>query len=563
MKPWEKYQATAPPADGPWTKYAPQGPTPVDPSILQQHTNDLDYKMAVAGAQQAESLPQYAGRFVREGVLPTVGAAAGTAIGGIPGGMAGAALGETVSQATGLTPAGSVIPEANKPDLGRVATQAVAQGVIPLALAGGKRLYDTGKSLVEPFYQSGRDAIIGRTLNTASGGQKDAVVQALMNARELVPGSAPTVGQAANNAGLASLERAASAVDPTVTVEYATRMAAQNAARTGALRSIAGTDADRAFAEQARKLSTAPLIDAVNKSSAVVDPSKTIGLIDNLMEKSPGRTQLTNTLRQVKDSLFKDDGTLRSNAAELYQGARKNLTDLLNQKAGDGSKLNEAISRELSVVMKSLDHQIGKAEPAYTAFLHDYAEMSKPINRMDVGRKIEEKAVNKLTDVVQPNAYANALSDKVAQQATGFKRATLDKTMTPGQMQTLQAIKDDLSRAMIAQNSAGTVGSDTVKKLAYSNLIDRAGVPTFLREFAPTQVVGNILARGADAGYASANRELSQELALTLLNPQRAAGLMRGAAPSRYDAIIAELLKRGTPVTGAIGGQLANERNAP
>ena len=204
MNPWEKYQSPSSTDAAPWTKYAaPAEPAAVDTGILAQHANDLDYKMAIAGAKQAESLPQYAGRFVREGALPTAGAAIGTAIGGIPGGMAGAALGETVSQATGLTPAGSVIPEANKPDLGRIAMTGAMQGVVPLALSGGKRIIDTGKSLVEPFYKKGQEAIVGRALRTASGGQVDDVVQALMNAKQLVPGSAPTAGQAANNAGIA------------------------------------------------------------------------------------------------------------------------------------------------------------------------------------------------------------------------------------------------------------------------------------------------------------------------------------------------------------------------
>lgn len=558
MPPWEKYQSPSS-SDGPWAKYA----APVDVSVLQQHTGDLDYKMATAGAKQAESFPQYAGRFIKEGVLPTAGGAAGSVIGGLPGAMAGAALGETVSQATGLTPAGSVIPEANKPDLGRVAVAGAMQGVVPLAIAGGKRLFDTGKSMLEPFYQSGREAIIGRTLNTAAGGQQAQAIQALRNANELVPGSLPTVGQGAQNAGLASLERAASSIDPTVTNAFASRLADQNAARTGVIRSIAGTDADRVFAEQARKTHTAPLLEALKSSQAPVDPSRTVSLIDNLIEQAPGRTQLTNTLKQVRSSLFDESGSLRANASQLYQGARKNLTDLLNQKAGDGSKLNEAISRELTVVMKSLDNQIGKAEPAYKQFLADYAEMSKPINRMDVGREIEQKSINKLTDTLQPNAYANALSDKTAQRATGFKRATLEGTMTPEQLAKLQAVKEDLARALTAEKSAGTVGSDTVKKLAYSNLIDRAGVPTFLREFAPTQAMGNILARGADAAYGSANRELSQQLAMTLLDPRKAASLMGQAVPSRMDAMIAELLKRGTPFTGAAAAQLEQERRQP
>lgn len=562
MKPWEKYKSVGTAVEeGPWTKYA--APAAVDPdALLKDHANSLDYKMAVAQGKQAESLPQYAGRFVREGALPTLGAAAGSAIGGIPGAMAGAALGETVSQATGLTPAGSVIPEANNPDLGRVAMTGAMQGAVPLSAAAAKRIYGTAKGLVEPFYHSGREAIIGRTLNTASGGQKDAVAKALVQARELVPGSLPTAGQAANNAGIASLERAASAIDPTVTVEYANRIAEQNAARTWALRGIAGTEADRAFAEHARKASTAPLLDTLKNSPAQVDPSRTVGLIDDMLQQYSGRPKLTNALQQVKSSLFNADGSLKSNPLQLYQGPRTNITDMLAEKAGDGSKLNAAISRQLSVVMKSLDSQIGKAEPAYKAFMHDYAEMSKPINRMEVGSKILEKSTDRLTgETIRPESFGAALSDKTAQQATGFKRATLDKTMTPQQMQTLEAVRDDLARAVMAQKQAGTAGSDTVKKLAYSNLIDRAGVPTFLREFAPTQVIGNILARGGDAAYSAANRDLSHQLAMTLLDPKEAARVMGKAMPSRYDAIIEELLKRGAPVTSATASQLANQRN--
>lgn len=412
-----------------------------------------------------------------------------------------------------------------------------------------------GKAALEPFYDSGRNAIIGRTLNTAAGGQQGSAIRELLASRELVPGSWPTVGQASGNAGLASLERAASSIDPSVTVAFQGREAAQNAARTALLRGIAGTDADRQFAEMARKSATAPLIAAVTRSSAPVDTLRTDQLIDRIIAKSPGRSQLTNVLKNVKESLYDDAGNLRSNVSQLYQGARKNMTDLLAAKAGDGSKVNEAVSRELSLVMKSLDHQINKAEPAYGQFMGDFSAMSKPINRMDVGRKIEEKAVNPLTDVIRPDSYARALSDKIAQQATGFKRATLEGTMTPTQMDKLNAIKDDLTRAVIARNAAGVAGSDTVKKLAYSNLVDRAGIPTFLRELAPAQMVGNILARGADSVYGSANKEIANQLAMTLLDPKKAAQFMQGAAPSRYASIINTLMQQGAGAAGTAAGR--------
>ena len=492
-----------------------------------------------------------------------------------------------------------------------------------------------GKAAIEPFYDQGRNAIIGRTLNKASGGEQQTVVNALAKAGQIVPGSEPTVAQASGNAGIASLERAASAIDPSVTVAFQGREAAQNAARLKALGSVAGDENLMAQAIKDRAKASGGLLQQVTASTAEVNPGRTVNLIDRIIDKSPGRSQLTNTLENVKKSLFEpypleqrgkeawdsfnmlakgrfglndteaistartvmdrvkkgtidaetaldqlkgltgvnpkvsdaissakdllkaSDQRLRSNASELYQGARKNITDLLNAKAGDGSKVNEAISRELSVVMKSLDHQINKVEPAYGKYLSTYADMSKPLNRMEVGQKIQEKAINKLTDVLQPNAYANALSDKTAQQATGFKRATLEGTMTPAQLKTLQAIKDDLSRAVIARNAGGTVGSDTVKKLAYSNLIDRAGVPTFLREFAPTQVVGNILARGADSIYGSANKEISNQLAMTLLDPKKAALVMQQVGPSRYAALIDAVTQQGAGAAGTTAGRMS------
>lgn len=634
MNPWEKYASESVPADGPWTKYA--GREPKD--LMREHVQSLVYKMAVAGAQPAESLPQYAGRFIQESALPTVGALAGSKVGGIPGGAAGAMLGETVSQHLGLTPAGSVIPELNTPDLARIGMTGATQVAAPLAFAGGKKVYDAGKALLEPFYKAGRDAIVGRALNTAAAGGQGNVAQVLARARELVPGSLPNVGEASGNAGLSSLEKAARAITPEVKNAFQLREAAQNSARLKALGDIAGTDDMMAQAIKDRAKMAMPFLQKVTESTAEVNPARTVSLIDRIVAKSPGRTQLTGALENVKKTLYepfpleqrgkeawdaanaalkakpwgvndtdvlssartvlhrvktgtldadaalaqlKDlkgatpeaknllstfkslveapDQRLRANASELYQGARKNITDLLAAKAGDGSKVNEAISRELAIVMKSLDHQINKAEPAYGQYMQQWARGSEPLNQMEVGRAIREKSVSDLTDMIRPESYAKALSDKVAQQATGFKRATLEGTMRPDQMATLKAIKDDLARAVAAQHSAGTRGSDTIQNLAYSNLLDRSGMPTFLRNFAPTQVAGNLLLRGADTVYGRANKEIADQLARTMLDPKQAAQLMQRSVPSRYDAMIQELLKRGMPVTGAVASQLYQE----
>jgi hypothetical protein len=506
---------------------------------------------------------------------------------------------------------------------------AVAGAVIPAAVQAAMGI----KAAAEPFYDAGRKAIIGRTLNTAAGGRQPQAIQALETAKELVPGSRPTVAQASQNAGLASLERAATATSPEATVAAQLRTADQNAARVAALQKVAGTPQSMADAVRDRKIGTAGLIDQVKQSTAEVNPARTVSLIDKIVKGSPGRTQLTSTLENVKKSLFEhspieqrakdawtavntelkrtqhglndsealstmrtvldrvkngrigldeamdqvkglkgatpeaiaalddaraalkaDDYKLRSNVSQLYQGARKNVTDLLSAKAGDGSKLNEAISRELSVVLKSLDHQINKAEPAYGQYLSKYTELSRPINQMQIGQEVAGKATNATGDV-QLNALVNALTDRTAQKATGFKRATLEGVLTPDQLATLNAVKGDLVRSVQARNMAGTAGSDTVRKLAYTNLIDRAGVPTFLREFAPTQMVGNFLARGADSVYGRANNEIAEQLAHTLMNPQAAAQMMRQVGPSRYAAIIDAMTKQASGAAGTTVGR--------
>jgi hypothetical protein len=436
----------------------------------------------------------------------------------------------------------------------QIAGGAIVGGAVPLAAQTAM----AGKALFEPFYQKGQEAIIGRAMNTAAGQEAPQIAQALQQVRQIVPGSKPTLGQASQNAGLASLERAAGAAIPESTNAFATRAAEQNAARVNALGTVAQDENAMAAAIQARKAASAPYLQQLNQSTAQVNPQRTVDLIDNMIEKSAGRGKLTNALKEVKSSLFDDSGNLRSNAAQLYQGARKNITDALDAKAGDGSKLNESISRELTVVMRSLDHQINTAEPAYKQFLQTFADKSKPINQMQIGQEIQKKAMNATGDV-QLNPLAAALSDKTAQRATGFKRATMQGVMDPAQMDTLNAVKDDLIRQVQARNMAGTAGSDTVKKLAYSNLIDRAGVPTFLREFAPTQTTGNLLARGADSIYGKANRDLQQKLADTLLDPQEAGRMMRQVGPSRFSHLIDALVQQAIAGGGTVAGRGVNQ----
>lgn len=482
----------------------------------------------------------------------------------------------------------------------------VAGGMIPL----GVKSFNAGKSALQPFYEKGQKQIIGNVLRRAAGDNIDDSIRNMQNARPLVPGSMPTAGQSSGNAGIASLERTAEAIDPTA---YAQVRAAQNQARMSALEGLKGSADDYAAAAKARSVATNPLYTQVSKSDALADPGRTVNLIDRIVKANPKRDALVKTLDNVRNTLFDEypltdrgsdawkavDGMMSktmpvndfnavratrtildrvrkgsigaddaleqlkaipkagkqgmeavgiakqylktpdyvlTQSPQALKSASQNIGDLINKKGPTGENINEAIVRELTTIKKSLDHQIGKAEPAYKAAQQLYAEKSGPINQMDVARLIAQKSVNPLRENIRPESFAKAISDETARKATGFKRAKIDKIMTPDQMGTLNAIKQDLQQSVFRDTAGRSVGSDTVQKLAYSNMLDTGGVPNFLRNISVGQTFGNLAGRGADALYGRANRELATRLAETLLNPQNAAEAMLLSGPKNSAA---------------------------
>lgn len=449
--------------------------------------------------------------------------------------------------------------------MGNTALGGVAGAAVPAAT----RAYQAAKSAAEPFYESGKNAIVGRALNRAAGKDAPAVAQRLRDASqpfvgpsqgaqrmtmgELVPGSVPTVGQASENAGVAALERAASASNPEVTNAVSDLMKAQNGARVGALEEMAGKDGARDFFGAARDATANQLYGEARRLG--IDPSKltpeAVQNISTFSERVP-----PEVLSYAK-KLAKINGESMDNASSL-QGMHwvKKAIDGMIGKAkasGDGE-----MARALTGLQKDLLAGMDNLSPAYQTARQTFAEMSKPVNRMDVAGEILDKSVDKLTGNLQPRNFAKSVqSDATAARATGLPSATMEGTMTPAQMNALDMILQDVKRANAAQNAGRGAGSDTVQKLAYTNMLDQAGVPSFLRNFAPAQIVGNLGSRGADLAYGRANRELSNRLAEVMLDPEQAATLMMSIGPAGQNQLL-KLLSRSASGVGMSAPALAN-----
>jgi hypothetical protein len=420
-----------------------------------------------------------------------------------------------------------------------------AGATVPAVVRG----YQAARSAAEPFYQSGQNAIVGRALNRAAGQDAPVVAQRLREAStpfvgpsqgpipravmgELVPGSVPTVGQAGGNAGIAALERAATAGNPEVTNAVSQQMQRQNAARVGVLDDMAGrTSGARDFFGAARDATADQLYANARANGLQPLTTQQQAIVGDLMDRPAMRNALAEARR-----LAANEGLDLADPAGSVAGldyVRRALADQMDGVGRNERRILEGIQTQLTRVMDQIS-------PDLRAARETFAGMSRPLNQMDVAHELQRASVDPLSGNFRPAPFARALAngDATAARATGFPGATLEGTMAPAQINQLNFLLQDVQRANAAQTVGRGVGSDTVQKLAYSNILDQAGVPTVLRTLAPAQMLGNLGSRAADLAYGRANRELSNRLAEVMLDPEQAAQLMLTAGPAGQNALL-------------------------
>ena len=191
------------------------------------------------------------------------------------------------------------------------------------------------KSLVQPFYQGGRDAVIGDVLNRFAGSDP-AVVDSLANPKIFVPNSNPTTAEAAMNPGLAMLENGAATRTPEAKVALSQQQAANTAARQDALRTVAGDPGQRDFF-QAQRDATAQ--DLYGKAFAETpgDGSWIKGQVTQLMQ----RPAFVDALKDAQ-TLAMNDGVKVSpnnpeNTTQILHYAKMALDDKISAAVAAGN----------------------------------------------------------------------------------------------------------------------------------------------------------------------------------------------------------------------------------
>lgn len=281
---------------------------------------------------------------------------------------------------------------------------------------------------------------------------------------EYVPGSTPTLGQAAQNPGLLALENAAKSRAPN---QFAERETANYQARNAFLDQIRGNQQTLGDAIKARDAATAPLREASLQGARPANTNPVLDEIDKILKGPEGqRDAVVSALTKVRNKLGLGENGAQTDVAKLY-GLRKSIGDQLEKVAGRDNSESQLASRELIQVRDALDEAMEKAAPGFAKYRETYAQMSKPIDAQSYlqGLNLTDSSSQRITLPAVKNAL---LKIEKMRKAPGSNEA---KSISDEQMEMLRNLHKDLQRE--SGTAAGKVkGSDTFQNLATNQLID-------------------------------------------------------------------------------------------
>lgn len=449
---------------------------------------------------------------------------------------------------------------------------AVSSAAVPATITGAK----VAKSFIEPFYESGRSQILGRALNEAAGGQGAQVLQNLRSYQPGVPGVIPTAAEAAQNPGISALQRTATASDPVAMNALEARMAQNNLARIDALKAIAG---DATQAKEARQAAAEAWYQMANGKTITLTPELESLLKRPLMQSAVGEAKnlaanegRAFSLKQAtppQPSMILDangaplgitPGTKGSMSGQDAHTVKRAIDDVIEGLAGQQG-LAKNSRRAASGTQAEFLGEIEKQVPEYGMARSLYQQMSRPVNQAEAVDLMLQRATNNINGNMTPAAFNRAVSDRTVQSALGRKGVTLEDVFDKPQLEQIAALKDSLLRLNNANNAGRGVGSDTVQKLAFNNMLSQAGVPQAIRTFPAAGIAGNLLQRVGQVAYKDANDVLRQRLAQGLLTPGATADLLEaGLLNPRLAKAIEKANRIGAVTTPSIGLGLLADR---
>ena len=445
------------------------------------------------------------------------------------------------------------------------------------AILGGRALgagYNAVKGLFSPLTESGQQLAAARTLQAFAGGGQDAANAAsrLTNPPQLLSGIQPTTAELAGNAGISNLERSLANLPENVQ-PFATRTANNNQTIKSAIKGIAGTEAEQNAAEATRSAITAPMYRAASNATVTSTPEleSILGRVPtSVWNRAQRLSQLNGATMELPQTLSPFAG-VGGAAPQVTQYSGRTIQTLKQALADEANALpTSGIGKNETGAAKNLLNQLtdwtAQNVPKLAGADRVFAGASKPINQMGVGQKLADKlipAIEEFGGDAGRNAasFASAVrgGDDVARGVTGWSGSTLENTLSPNQLQTVQLVGEQLARE--AQKNAGrAAGSNTVQNLVGQDYLRQIYGPLGLPQSWAQSVFSKTLAKPLKILGDQAEPKISGLLSDAMLDPRLAQTLLTmptSRVPKLYQALWNNQGLLAAPVSG-IGRSLTN-----
>ncbi|HSB98129.1 MAG TPA: hypothetical protein VLC91_16835 [Spongiibacteraceae bacterium] len=363
-----------------------------------------------------------------------------------------------------------------------VLTGAALGGLLPAIALGGGAVARGVREYAEPIVASGKNAT--RQLMSVLGDPETAA-EVLRSAQSSIPGYRMTTAEVLNDPSVAMFQRAVEMKDPMMAGR--TVRDQSDAALRNMLNELSGSTGARQAAEQARSQATAPLYQAATNRTLPVSDT-----LEALIANRPSIATAVNRAEQgaadTGGNIFSGARTLshpnpqsgefvpetfRSATGQGLQDIKKELDTIIEAPANNAAAMSA--KRHALDARQAYKQWISDNFPELTAADTRFAELSDPINRMDIWQHLQNKLVNPAHNVETEGAASlaanriggwNQAQQDAAQlykRATGRESSAEDlSTILGGEgADRLRAINDALIRRNNALSASAPPGSPT------------------------------------------------------------------------------------------------------
>lgn len=451
--------------------------------------------------------------------------------------------------------------QANLAMLGTMGGTMAAGAAAPGGAGSAGNVGTRALQLVRPFSEAGQRGIAGTVLRNFAT-NPDAAIENLGRSREILPGSMPMTGEVAGDAGLAGAQGPILKGLDTRNLA-GERASERNAVRVGELRRLSGANPKQGslqtgleYATDKRARITGPMReDAFAGANVPPDvlnsaTSQAVGsTIDRILNSEVGtRADVQKAMEWVRGRLGQD-----INTPERLYSIRKDLRDASIGKYNQDVPSLKLAKGQLEDVIRSVDDVIEAAAPGYNAYMRRYAQMSKPIDQMEIIDHLRRSAESATIDATRSGGMAAQFPVLMA----GKLRAALESKMmeregaklSPVQQRTVDRIFADLRSEMSVTGGNRMVrqpGSDTFKNMTVSNVVGH-----ILGDYLGSTQAAKSITAPFQWLYKLPDNKVSDLLVESMLDPQLAKNLMQEASVVKIQKF-SEALKNKAVAQGLV-----------